>query len=291
MDYCKANGINESAEDEKSVSEVNEIAGCGLCVLYNGKKLLCGNEKLMKKENVIVPQEMSSKVTVGTSIFVAYDGKFCGLILVADEVKEKSAETISKLKKMGIQENVMLTGDKKEVAQIVAKDIGLDSFYAELFPEDKVDVVEEKLASLENASSDTKNKSRGQLVFCGDGINDAPVLTRADIGISMGSLGSDAAIEASDVVIMDDDISKVPFSIEIARQTRKIATENIVLALGVKIGVLGFASFGLANMWLAIFADVGVCVLATVNAIRAGKIRSGRIGKSSAACGDKTNAF
>jgi Cd2+/Zn2+-exporting ATPase len=198
----------------------------------------------------------------GTIIHVAVNGQYAGHIVINDKVKEDSAEAISQLKELGVHRTVMLTGDRKEVAAEVARKLGIDEWHAELLPADKVAYLNEIL----NAQPSTPN---AQLAFVGDGINDAPVLARADVGIAMGGLGSDAAIEAADVVLMDDQPSKIALSIRIARRTLRIARQNVAFAIGVKVAVLLLAAFGLATMWMAVFADVGVTVLAVLNAMRA----------------------
>ena len=273
------------SEKVKSVNDVAEIAGHGLSGMIDGKKVLCGNEKLMKAEGIQISSEVLSSELDGTVVHVAFGGEYAGCIVVSDEVKPLAKETLSELKKLGVSKTVMLTGDKKDVAEKVASAIGVDEVFSELLPQNKVETVEKLLGELgassisESETTNKKEKSRGTLAFCGDGINDAPVLGRADIGIAMGSLGSDAAIEASDVVIMDDDISKIPVAVKIAKSTRKIAQENIWVSLAVKAAVLVLGALGIANMWVAIFADVGVLLLATLNSIRAGRIRSAKKSK------------
>ena len=202
---------------------------------------------------------------VGTIIHVAIDGEYAGHIVINDKIKEDSAEAIAALKSLGIRRTVMLTGDRKEVGEDVAKGLGLSEYHAELLPADKVTYVDDLL----NSQPSTLNS---QVAFVGDGINDAPVLARADVGIAMGGLGSDAAIEAADVVLMDDKPSKIALAIRIARRTLRIAKQNVWFAIGVKIMVLVLAVFGIATMWMAVFADVGVTVLAVLNAMRALKV-------------------
>jgi len=199
---------------------------------------------------------------VGTIIHVAIDGEYAGHIVINDKVKNDSAEAISELKKLGVKRTVMLTGDREEVAADVAQKLGLDEFHAELLPADKVARVNDLL------------NHNGQLAFVGDGINDAPVLARADVGIAMGGLGSDAAIEAADVVLMDDKPSKIALAIRIARRTLRIAKQNVWFAISIKVLVLILAAFGIATLWMAVFADVGVTVLAVLNAMRALRVRS-----------------
>ena len=196
--------------------------------------------------------------SIGTIVHVAIDRKYAGHILISDVIKPTSKEAIRNLKKVGVEKTVMLTGDREEVASKVASDLGLDEYYSQLLPADKVDKVESLM-----------EKKEGLLAFAGDGVNDAPVLSRSDIGIAMGALGSDAAIEASDVVLMDDDPQKIPKAIKIAKKCMRIVYENIVFAIAVKFICLILGAFGIANMWLAIFADVGVMVIAVINSIRA----------------------
>ncbi len=242
------------------VSEVQEIAGHGVTALVDGKKIGVGNEKLMRSLG-IEPQPCSS---VGTVVHVSIDGIYAGHILIADRIKPHAAEAIHELHLLGIARTVMLTGDRKESAEAIGREIGADEVYAELLPADKVQHVEQLLLSKAPGKS---------LVFVGDGINDAPVLSRADVGIAMGAMGSDAAIEAADIVLMDDDPMKIVHAIKIARKSIRIANENIVFALSVKVICLILGAFGLAGMWPAIFADVGVMILAVLNAIRALRVR------------------
>ncbi len=238
--------------DNCKVEAVTELAGHGVTAMVNGKKVAVGNSKLMEAEGAA----WHPCHHTGTIIHVAIDGVYAGHIVISDRIKEDSAEAIRALKAAGISNTVMLTGDQKDVAASVAGALKLDSFYAQLLPADKVSRVEELLRE-------------GPLAFVGDGINDAPVLTRADVGIAMGALGSDAAIEAADVVLMDDKPSKVAQAITISRRTIRIAKENIWFAIGIKVLVLVLAALGLASMWMAVFADVGVTVLAVLNAMRA----------------------
>ena len=238
--------------DNCKVEAVTELAGHGVTAMVNGKKVAVGNSKLMEAEGAA----WHPCHHTGTIIHVAIDGVYAGHIVISDRIKEDSAEAIRALKAAGISNTVMLTGDQKDVAASVAGTLKLDSFYAQLLPADKVSRVEELLRE-------------GPLAFVGDGINDAPVLTRADVGIAMGALGSDAAIEAADVVLMDDKPSKVAQAITISRRTIRIAKENIWFAIGIKVLVLVLAALGLASMWMAVFADVGVTVLAVLNAMRA----------------------
>ena len=247
--------------DHGRITSDEEISGHGIRAVIDGREVFAGNKKLMEQQSVSVP-ECGCK---GTMVHVAADGGYAGHIVISDVVKETSAEAIKSLKENGVKQTVMLTGDAKSTAEEVANTLGLDKVYAELLPADKVDKVEELLKEKHEGSS---------LVFVGDGINDAPVLTRADVGIAMGSLGSDAAIEAADIVLMDDDPAKISLAMKIARKTVRIVRENIVFALGVKALVLILGALGIANMWLAVFADVGVSVIAILNAMRTMKIRS-----------------
>ena len=243
------------AIDQKRVTDVEEISGNGVIAKVDGTSVAVGNVKLMKRIGV----EAIECHQVGTVIHVAIDGAYAGHILISDVPKPTSKEAIEKLKKNGIKETVMLTGDIDKVAQQVAGELGLDCVYSELLPADKVSKVEELLA---------KKTEKEKLAFVGDGINDAPVLSRADIGIAMGALGSDAAIEAADVVLMDDDPMKIVKAIRIAKKCMRIVYENIYFAIGIKLICLLLGAIGIANMWVAIFADVGVMILAVLNAIR-----------------------
>lgn len=243
------------------VSDVEEISGQGIKAIVGDTTVNVGNEKLMANVGV----EPAAVVAAGTVIHVAFDDKYVGYILISDELKPTSKSAIKAMKQAGIRATVMLTGDSDKVAGIVANDLGLDKVYSQLLPADKVTKVEELLAD--------KNENE-QLIFVGDGINDAPVLSRADIGIAMGALGSDAAIEAADVVLMDDDPMKIAKAINIAKKCMRIVYENIYFAIGIKIACLILGAVGIANMWLAIFADVGVMVLAVLNAIRALRVHN-----------------
>lgn len=243
-----------------SVSDIEEIAGHGVSAVVNGHKVYAGNIKLMHKENIAVDAEHNE----GTVVYVSCDGVYAGCIVISDVVKDNSKKAISNLKKSGIDKTVMLTGDSKETAKRVAENLGLDEYHAELLPGDKVEWVEKLLG---------EKSPKKKLAFVGDGINDAPVLSRADIGIAMGALGSDAAIEAADIVLMDDDPSKIALARKISVHTLKIVKENIWFALIVKAVCLVLGALGIANMWIAIFADVGVMVLAVLNAIRALKLK------------------
>lgn len=243
-----------------SVSDIEEIAGHGVSAVVNGHKVYAGNIKLMHKENIAVDAEHNE----GTVVYVSCDGTYAGCIVISDVVKDNSKKAISSLKKSGIDKTVMLTGDSKETAKRVAENLGLDEYHAELLPADKVEWVEKLLG---------EKSPKKKLAFVGDGINDAPVLSRADIGIAMGALGSDAAIEAADIVLMDDDPSKIALARKISVHTLKIVKENIWFALIVKAVCLVLGALGIANMWIAIFADVGVMVIAVLNAIRALKLK------------------
>ncbi len=242
--------------NSQSVTDVEEIGGHGVKAKVNGKVVAAGNQKLMKQLNLDVPEPEA----VGTIVHVAVDGVYAGYILINDVIKEHSKEAIAGLKEAGIRKTIMLTGDGHKVADAVAKELGLDEVYSELLPADKVDRVEALIA---------EKGENEKLAFVGDGINDAPVLSRADIGIAMGALGSDAAIEAADIVLMDDDPEKIALAMKISRKTLRIVYQNIVFALIVKAACLLLSPFGLINMWIAIFADVGVMVLAVLNATRA----------------------
>jgi Cd2+/Zn2+-exporting ATPase len=238
--------------DSCTIENVRETAGHGIIATVNGKEVAVGNAKLMEK----VGAESRPCHHQGTIVHVAIDGVYAGHIVISDRVKDDAPEAIQALHAAGVSQTVMLTGDDVKVASAVASAVGVDSFRAALLPAGKVDALEELLP-------------QGNLAFVGDGINDAPVLTRADVGIAMGALGSDAAIEAADVVLMDDKPSKVAAAVRIARRTLRIARENIWFAIGVKVLVLLLAALGLATMWMAVFADVGVTVLAVLNATRA----------------------
>lgn len=246
--------------DNTKISDVNEISGNGVLAVIDGKKVAAGNSKLMDKLGV----EYTACSKVGTVVYVAVDGKYCGYILISDALKPTSVSAVKAMKDCGVRKTVMLTGDSKKVADAVAKELGADEVYSELLPADKVSQVERLLAD---------KGEKEKLAFVGDGINDAPVLSRADIGIAMGALGSDAAIEAADIVLMDDDPMKISKAIKISSKCLRIVNENIYFALGVKALCLIFGAVGIANMWVAIFADVGVMVLAVLNAIRAFSVK------------------
>ena len=242
--------------DESRVTDVEEISGNGVTAKVDGVPVAVGNEKLMRKLDV----EAIPCHHVGTIVHVAIDGAYAGHILISDVVKPTSAQAIRELRKAGVRKTVMLTGDAEQVARQVARELGVDEVHSELLPADKVDRIEALL---------DRKSAKEKLAFVGDGINDAPVLSRADIGIAMGALGSDAAIEAADVVLMDDDPMKIVTAIRIARKCMRIVYENIYFAIGIKLVCLALGALGVANMWVAIFADVGVMVLAVLNAIRA----------------------
>lgn len=241
--------------DKNRIKNYQEIPGYGIKVIIDEKEVLAGNERLMSSENIAV----NAVETLGTVLYIAINKKYAGNIIISDEVKEDSAPAIKELKALGIKKTVMLTGDLKAVGDKIGKQLGLDEVYSELLPVDKV----EKFEMLERQKS-----PKGKIVFVGDGINDAPVLARADIGMAMGGLGSDAAIEAADIVIMNDEPSKIVTAIKIARKTRKIVVQNIVFALGVKAIFLVLGTLGLASMWEAVFADTGVTLIAVFNAMR-----------------------
>ena len=253
-----ANSVREAYGKEPDMNRVNgteEIAGHGIHTFVDGKEVWLGNAKMMAARNISYTENSSA----GTVIYVAVDGAFAGTIVISDSIKEGVKEAIHSMKKVGVKKCVMLTGDRKAAAQAVADELGLDEVHAELLPGDKVSQVEALLK---------EQHEKEKLAFVGDGINDAPVLTRADIGIAMGSMGSDAAIEAADVVLMDDDVRKIASLVKIARKTLSIVHQNIVFALGVKAIVLILGAFGIANMWEAVFADVGVSVIAILNSMR-----------------------
>lgn len=259
--YGKSGKDGEKAEiDKERISNVEEIAGHGVSAIVDGNEILAGNDKLMKVKNI----SYQPVDEAGTVIHLAQGGQYLGYILIEDEKKPDAAQAISQLKKAGVKRLVMLTGDQKKVASKVAGELGITEFFAELLPGDKVDKVEELFQG---------KGEKGKLVFVGDGINDAPVLARADIGIAMGGMGSDAAIEAADVVIMTDEPSKIAQAMRISKRTLVIVKQNIVFAIGVKVLVLILAALGLASMWAAVFADVGVAVIAILNAMRALKIK------------------
>ena len=242
--------------DRSRISDLEDLAGFGVIAIIDGKKIVAGNLRHMEQNGISCVQAKE----VGTVVYTACDGKYLGYIVIADEIRADAKEAVQKLKMCGITETVMLTGDRKATAEAVAKEIGIERVYAELLPGDKVDKMEELLQ---------KKSAGGKLVFVGDGMNDAPVLARSDIGIAMGGLGSDAAIEAADIVIMTDEPSKIARAIEISRRTLTIVKQNTVFAIGVKVLILILAACGVASMWAAVFGDVGVAVIAILNAMRA----------------------
>lgn len=242
-----------------SINSIKEISGKGIEAIIDNRKILVGNEKLIN-----IPKDISID-DIGTILYVEIDNKFAGYIVISDELKKDSKKTIKDLKDIGIKKTIMLTGDLEKVSKKVGKDLGLDEVYTNLLPQDKVSKFEE---IIEN------KKSKGNVVFVGDGINDAPVLARADVGIAMGAMGSDAAIEAADVVIMTDEPSKIVTAIKSSKRTMKIAMQNITLAFGIKAIVLILSAFGIADMWMAVFADTGVTILAVLNSFRALKIEN-----------------
>ena len=246
--------------DQSRIADVREEGGHGVRAVVDERVVLVGNDKLMREEGIAYHD---CELT-GTILHVSIDGKYAGHIIIADVVKEDAAECIKRLHAAGVKKTVMLTGDRAEVAKAVAEKLGLDEYHGKLLPEDKVNQVERLLG---------ETSEKGKLAFVGDGINDAPVLTRADIGIAMGAMGSDAAIEAADIVLMDDKPSKIASAIRIARKTMRVVWQNIVFALGVKFAVLVLAAVGLATMWLAVFADVGVAILAILNAMRCMRVK------------------
>ena len=242
--------------DRSRVTDMEEISGNGVTAKVDGVSVAAGNEKLMEKLGI----EFVACSHVGTVVHMAVDGKYAGHILISDTVKPHAKQAIKELKKCGVKKTIMLTGDRKNIADYVAKDLGIQEVYSELLPGDKVSKVEALLAN---------KTEKEKLAFVGDGINDAPVLSRADVGIAMGAMGSDAAIEAADIVLMDDDPLKIATAIHIARKCIRIVYENIYFAIGIKLICLLLGALGIANMWMAIFADVGVMVIAVLNAIRA----------------------
>ena len=245
--------------DTNSINSIKEISGKGIEAIIDNRKILVGNEKLIN-----IPKDISID-DIGTMLYVEIDNKFAGYIVISDELKKDSKKTIKNLKDIGIKKTIMLTGDLEKVSKKVGKDLGLDEVYTNLLPQDKVSKFEE---IIEN------KKSKGNVVFVGDGINDAPVLARADVGIAMGAMGSDAAIEAADVVIMTDEPSKIVTAIKSSKKTMKIAMQNISLAFSIKAIVLILSAFGIADMWMAVFADTGVTILAVLNSFRALKIEN-----------------
>ena len=246
--------------DEKEIIDSQEVSGKGIVAQIGKKNVFAGNEKLMDEKGI----EYTKCTHVGSVVYVAIDGKYVGHIVISDKIKEDAKKTIDELKKSNIKQTVMLTGDRKNIGEAVAKEIGIDKVYSELLPDGKVEKVEELL----------KTKSpKGKLAFVGDGINDAPVLAMADIGIAMGGLGADSAIEAADIVIMTDQPSKIISAMKLSKKTMRIVRENIIFAIAVKVLVLILTAFGLSTMWQAVFADVGVSVIAILNALRALRVK------------------
>lgn len=244
--------------NKESITDYTEISGHGINAIIEAKEILAGNSKLMIRESI----RFAEVESIGTIVHVAVDNDYAGYIVISDQIKEDSARAIAELKVLGVKKIIMLTGDNKAVAEKVSKELKLDEVYSELLPDGKVEIVEKLEA---------QKSSKGKLIFVGDGINDAPVLARADIGIAMGGVGSDAAIEAADVVIMTDEPSKIAAAIKIAKRTRTIVMQNIIFALGVKVAILILGAFGIATMWEAVFGDVGVALIAVLNAMRAMK--------------------
>lgn len=246
------------------IEKIEEISGMGITAKIDGKDILVGNDKLMKEKEI----NYTKCNEIGTILYIAIQNKYAGYIVIADKIKQDSKKTIEELKKNNIKKTIMLTGDKKEVGEIVAKQLGIDAVYTELLPNEKVEKMEKLLQ---------EKTTTGKLAFVGDGINDAPVLALSDIGIAMGGLGTDAAIEASDIVIMTDEPLKIVDAIKISKKTMRIVKQNIVFAISIKVAVLILSAFGLSTMWEAVFADVGVSVIAILNSLRALKTKKTRI--------------
>ena len=256
-DHPIAVSLKEAAGEAKfEAKDVEETAGHGVKASVNGHEVLVGNRKLLEKYGIACKDAEND---LGTVVYVAFDGRYAGHILIADTIKEEAKEAVAALKREGIRETVLLSGDNKRTAEAVCRELGVDACEAELLPADKVSALEKRMSGL---------KETEKLAFVGDGINDAPVLMRSDVGIAMGALGSDAAIEAADIVLMDDKVTKIAEAIRIARKTSRIVYENIWFAIGVKVLVLLLSAFGLTNMWWAVFADVGVAFLCVLNAMR-----------------------
>ncbi|GKX31500.1 cadmium transporter [Vallitalea longa] len=255
--------INEYGKeiDENRVKDITEIAGKGLKAKLDGNEVSVGNAKLMKQENIPIAIQDNS---IGTKVYVAVNNELIGIINIADELKKDTIDAIENIKKYGVKDIVMLTGDHKDVAEDIAKKVGITKYYSDLLPHEKVNKLEEIMNNVD------KNE---KVAFVGDGINDAPVLARANVGIAMGGVGSDAAIEAADVVLMSDELSSIPTAIKISKHTNKIVWQNIIFSLGIKILIMILAAFNLANMWMAIFADVGVAVIAILNSVRALRVK------------------
>ena len=246
-----------------NVTDAEEISGQGIRVHLNGKTILAGNARLMKENSVSGFKEKEQQ-GYGTTVYLSIDGKYCGYIVISDETKADAKNSVNLLRKLGIKKIVMLTGDTESAGKKIAEETGIDEVYANLLPEDKVNKIEELLAEL-----NVNGKKTGILAFAGDGINDAPVISRADVGIAMGALGSDAAIESADVVIITDEPGKIAKAVQISRKTLSIVYQNIILSLGVKAAIMILSATGIGNMWLAVFGDVGVCFIAILNAMRA----------------------
>lgn len=255
LEYCRNKCISNIEVEDGKIEHYEEIPSNGIKMLYDGVEILAGNKRMMNNFNI----QYTERNNASTKVHIAVNKIYFGCIEISDELKEGMKDTISNMREIGIKEIVMLTGDSEPVAKEISKLVGIDTYYSNLLPNDKVDILERIMSK--------KNRNT-KVAFIGDGINDAPVIARADVGISMGGMGSDAAIEASDVVFMTDEISKLPLSVRIARHTGKIVWQNIVFALGVKIVVLALSALGLTNMWIAIFSDVGVALLAVLNSLR-----------------------
>lgn len=238
--------------DDNRVKDVEEVAGKGIIAYFDGKKVMIGNDALMTDNNVFLKDHES----IGTTLYISVDGSLKGILHISDEIKEKTLEGLKELKKLGVEKFVMLTGDRKPIAEAVASELGIDMVHAELMPGDKLEILESLL------------NEKDKVIFVGDGINDAPVLTRADVGIAMGNLGSDVAVESSDVVLMNDEITAVADGIRVSRFTSKIIAQNIILALGVKVAIMILGTMGFASLWMAIFGDVGVAMIAILNSSR-----------------------
>ena len=266
-----------SANNNEQLTDYTEIAGCGVSVKSDGKIILAGNQKLMKENDI---DFIESQIN-GTKVYVSYDGVFAGCIVISDEIKADSRSAVCALKERGVKKTVMLTGDDPLIAKSIASELGIDEFHGGLLPQDKVQLTEKFLADKTTASDSSPQKAakrkKGCLAFVGDGINDAPVLAMSDIGIAMGALGSSAAIEAADVVLMTDEPSKLAQAIDIARYTGKIIRQNIVFVLAVKVVFLALGAFGIASMWEAVFADVGVSLLAVLNSMRIMRLKQAGI--------------
>ena len=260
--YCDT-GQQGRAIDESAITAVDEVSGMGVRATVAGQRVMAGNDRLLHLENV--PHDVC--VTDGTVVNVAKDGVLAGRIRMADQVKPGASDSVRRLRHAGVSRIVMLTGDVGHVARQVASEVGIDEYRADLLPEQKVEALEAIMN--EQAGRELGGRKTGAVAFVGDGINDAPALTRADVGIAMGGLGSDAAIEAADVVIMDDNPARIADAIEIARRTHRVVVENIVFSLAVKAAVLALGAMGIASMWSAVFADVGVALIAVLNAMRA----------------------